>query len=169
MSDPTFDRPLRCCSHCRMAQPLDQFWRDKSTQDGLALQCKLCKGASIAAYYGAHSEAVLARQKTYRDNHLERTRVSFRTWLENNRQRFNDICRETRARHPERHHARVAVGRAVKLGLLLKPSVCSHCQQTVPVEAHHQDYSQPLAVIWLCRPCHRKQDAKLLQEKELSR
>lgn len=41
-----------------------------------------------------------------------------------------------------------AVTRALKMGLLV-PEPCQHCD-SVPTEAHHDDYLQPLAVRWLC-------------------
>ena len=31
---------------------------------------------------------------------------------------------------------------------------------TTKLEAHHTDYSRPLAVVWLCRPCHMLADLK---------
>jgi len=44
---------------------------------------------------------------------------------------------------------------AVKLGILSKPKECSKCGQMKRIEGHHEDYSKPLEVIWLCNPCHQ--------------
>lgn len=34
------------------------------------------------------------------------------------------------------------------------PDNCSKCGAIGPVDGHHEDYSKPLEVLWLCRPCH---------------
>jgi uncharacterized protein (DUF433 family) len=64
------------------------------------------------------------------------------------RQRVDQIIRRTHAR------AREAVGRAICLGVLVRPSACAQCHRPCKPEAHHRDYSRPLDVVWLCRPCH---------------
>jgi len=47
------------------------------------------------------------------------------------------------------------VSRAVKSGLLVKPSACSRCRGgTGRIHAHHDNYSRPLEVRWLCTRCH---------------
>lgn len=55
----------------------------------------------------------------------------------------------------KRARAHRLVKRAVDMGLLFRPRFCSICgasgQQIV---AHHEDYNEPLAVIWVCRRCH---------------
>lgn len=35
----------------------------------------------------------------------------------------------------------------------LIPKNCQDCGSTES-QKHHEDYSKPLDVIWLCRPCH---------------
>lgn len=57
--------------------------------------------------------------------------------------------------NPEKHRARAAVHDAVKSGRLTR-DVCSMCGTGEGVEAHHDDYSQPLAVKWLCVSCHNR-------------
>ncbi len=44
---------------------------------------------------------------------------------------------------------------AIKRGDLVNPGVCEQCQSTAYVEGHHDDYSKPLDVRWLCKSCHR--------------
>jgi MinD superfamily P-loop ATPase len=47
-----------------------------------------------------------------------------------------------------------AVERAVAKGLLVRPSLCDGCGNTCKPHAHHDDYSKPLNVMWLCSSCH---------------
>lgn len=54
--------------------------------------------------------------------------------------------------HRRKHRARVAVRKAVLRGTLSK-APCEGCG-AVKVQAHHDDYSQPLVVRWMCRKCH---------------
>jgi hypothetical protein len=56
-------------------------------------------------------------------------------------------------RYPEKHRARVAVHNAVARGTL-KKEPCEVCGD-VRVQAHHEDYSKPLDVAWLCVRHHR--------------
>lgn len=63
------------------------------------------------------------------------------------------------ARTPEMHRAGEAVRRAIKSGRLERPSMCDRCGGVGPIEAAHHDYEKKLDVAWLCRPCHRRDDA----------
>jgi hypothetical protein len=75
---------------------------------------------------------------------LEVVAKRFRT----SRQRIYQII------HPDRHAARIAVAKALRHGRLVRPDKCQKCPSLGPLEAHHPDYSRPLDVEWLCRPCH---------------
>lgn len=57
-----------------------------------------------------------------------------------------------RRANPERYRAHLAVQRALKSGELVK-GVCEVCADP-NVDGHHDDYSKPLAVRWLCRQHH---------------
>jgi hypothetical protein len=54
-------------------------------------------------------------------------------------------------RHPNQVHAKWLVARALKVGRLLRLP-CEICGARA--QAHHIDYSKPLAVRWLCRTHH---------------
>lgn len=45
----------------------------------------------------------------------------------------------------------------------LKPEPCLRCGSPWP-EKHHPDYSRPLEVVWLCRPCHLKEHRGVFHE-----
>lgn len=47
---------------------------------------------------------------------------------------------------------------AIKSGALV-PEPCDHCGAD-KVEAHHEDYTLPLDVTWLCRRCHNLHHAR---------
>jgi hypothetical protein len=50
--------------------------------------------------------------------------------------------------------------RALRNGVLVRPPACEECGATGRIEGHHPDYDFPLAIEWLCRPCHRKADTR---------
>ena len=57
-----------------------------------------------------------------------------------------------RRANPSRYRAHLAVQRALKSGALVKLP-CEVCADT-NVDGHHDDYSKPLDVRWLCRQHH---------------
>lgn len=59
---------------------------------------------------------------------------------------------EMRRRHPEHYRARRMAERARRSGRLV-PQPCEICG-ALKVEMHHDDYSQPYHVHWLCPTCH---------------
>jgi len=50
--------------------------------------------------------------------------------------------------------ARSLVNSAIITGDIQKDSFCWWCLQNKRTAAHHEDYSKPLEVIWLCGRCH---------------
>ncbi len=55
-----------------------------------------------------------------------------------------------------KERARQRTHRALRKGIILKPARCERCNAK-EIQAHHPNYEQPLAVMWLCAKCHTKE------------
>lgn len=47
------------------------------------------------------------------------------------------------------------IQKQIKMGLIVRPSECSKCFSVGKVVAHHNDYSKPSEITWLCNKCHK--------------
>ena len=70
--------------------------------------------------------------------------------------------KEDRAKHSwslRKARARAAVSRAIRYGLLKRLNRCQNCGAEGYIHGHHTNYHKPLAVQWLCVPCHARTHA----------
>ncbi len=118
----------RICSRCKMVIPIVNFSRDnKSKAGGYQRTCTPCY-------------ALIARKRRAEGRMKEPTYT----------ERLNKL-RRYRQEHPEKAKAHSLVASAIRKGALTRqPCHCGNPRS----EAHHEDYSKPLDVIWLCRKHH---------------
>lgn len=141
---------MKTCSRCRQDKPAEDFHRDNSRPDGLQRTCKPCKTVEARERYRADPAAYAAKQ---------------RAWSSAN----PDAVRAIRARQ-ERDPAHVAARRLVheeiRTGRMVRPVECEQCKTARPTHAHHEDYSRPLDVMFLCEPCHLAVHGKVTRRPE---
>ena len=99
-----------------------------------------------------------------RNDHLrERERTNGRRKYHGRLEHAREVARRKSARRPKPYvasaktTAREKVKSAVRAGIICKPLICPQCRRTVPprlMHAHHEDYSKPLDVVWMCSTCH---------------
>lgn len=81
-------------------------------------------------------------------------REACRRYYENNREAFIE------RRKSIKHLVRQSVIKAIGEGILVRPNRCSECTSVAFCEGHHDDYSKPLDVRWLCISCHQNHHKK---------
>jgi len=59
-----------------------------------------------------------------------------------------------RKNNPEKIKAHGIFQNAVNRDDIIRPAICSGCGVKCRPDGHHEDYSKPLEVTWLCRKCH---------------
>ena len=131
---------MRTGTWCKKIKPLSEFYYDKANGRKYS-QCRTCSNMK-------------RKERYYRD--VEETR---RLKAEEARRNYNPEkelakYRKRYAEHPEQCNARTKLQYAIKTGRVIKPDSCSQCGSTRRVSGHHEDYSKPLEVIWLCQVCH---------------
>lgn len=62
-----------------------------------------------------------------------------------------------RKHQPEKYLARARLNAAVISGKILKPNQCEACGTKEKLHGHHDDYTKPFLVKWLCHECHKKE------------
>ncbi len=96
------------------------------------------------AYRYQNDPKVKKRHKRYQKTEAGKQSVkkSRKKWLEAN---------------AEKRAAHVILGNAVRDGRKVKPDACESCgKNNCRIEGHHEDYTKPLDVFWVCRECHVK-------------
>lgn len=70
------------------------------------------------------------------------------------------ILRKSKAlwikKNAAKRKAQQFLNNAVRDGRKTKSSSCEQCGDNESIHGHHEDYSKPLDVMWLCPLCHSK-------------
>ena len=126
--------------------------------DGHLNKCKECAKRDSRAAKLAKPELYRALDKEYaqRPDVREKARDRARLWARANAHR--NLSAAWRKRNPEATRAHAKVQRALASGKLARLP-CELCGES-RADAHHDDYSAPLDVRWLCRPCHKQEHSR---------
>ena len=130
----------RACSKCKTFKPLAAFGKDKGTRDGLYSSCRECGRAQSLRYRYANLEKVQAKHREY---------------LRANWGRTQENLKRVKERSPEKVLARSRMNNAIRKGILARLP-CEKCGDPKS-QGHHDDYSKPLEVHWMCHRCHMQE------------
>jgi len=102
--------------------------------------------------------------------HPEKRRENGRRWLAANSEYMRQLVRRWRENNPRAVHAHNILNNAIKRGEAVRPDHCSipGCSNPDP-EGHHEDYSKPLDVVWLCVSCHKLLHLRQKEELDMSK
>jgi hypothetical protein len=130
----------KVCKGCSLDLPLGHYYKHKRMLDGHLNYCVDC---------------VKARVNKHRAENLERFHAydRARSVLPTRKNQLAQLASRS-ITDPLRRRAHTMTGNAIRDGKLIRPSTCSQCGKSCKPEAHHDDYSKPLDVRWLCRSCH---------------
>ena len=129
------------CFKCSRVLPISEYYTHPDMSDGHLGKCKDCARADAR-------ETRRNRTDYYREYDRQRAKLRKR------RDQTNATARRRHKAYPEKTAAHNAVTRAIRKGSLARPGQCSNCGVECKPNAHHDDYSKPLDVRWLCRRCH---------------
>jgi hypothetical protein len=102
----------------------------------------------------AEKKARLRKRQRELYGHGER-REYFRRYYAENRERILANSKRWHDDHPDAAKAYGILRRAITNGEVEIPDCCTGCGEEAPLESHHEDYSKPLEVEWLCLSCHK--------------
>jgi hypothetical protein len=113
-------------------------------------------------YRQKNKEAIRLRNNAYNTANREKVREwtykAGRKWRKKHSARFVSMVQTWQDKNREKVSAHYKVRWALQTGTLSRPYRCEHCHKICFPQAHHEDYSKPLEVVWLCPPCHKQAD-----------
>lgn len=128
----------KACPDCGLTKPVNEFYRNKRMADGRYRTCILCARKYNHTYYDRNPEWFADARKRWNS-------------VPGVKERYVGYNQKYRLMYPEKYKARTAVFNAVATGKLERKP-CEVCGATA--QGHHEDYSKPLDVRWLCRKHH---------------
>lgn len=127
---------MKICKLCNASKELSEFYIIKGNKDGLSGSCKDCTKKRISKH---------------RKNNIERIRAYDR---QRGCRQEESYRKEIRKNKPKQYVAQTAVNNAIRAGKLKrKPCEVCGCGNS---HAHHDDYSKPLKVRFLCAMHHKQ-------------
>ncbi len=133
------------CFKCGTVKPVTDFYVHPAMGDGRLRKCKECTKKDVAENYRANRD-YYAEYERQRFQRPERKAAAL------------EYQRRRRDRSPDKYAAHSAVSNAVRDGRLVRKP-CEVCGSEKS-QAHHDDYSRPLDVRWLCRTHHLEHHGK---------
>lgn len=181
---------MKKCKKCGVEKEESEFFKKRERGiEGSCKECRKKElNERIAKNPEAHKEKVRLRSeqrrqteewKEWRKDHQQRKRKEIseksrlyylknksiheksKEWREKNREQYRKSVKEHAKKNPLKVRARKIVSYHVQKGNMTRPSKCSRCLKECKTEAHHEDYTKPLDIVWLCKLCHAEEHRKL--------
>lgn len=127
----------KVCFKCKQEKHLSDFYNHKRMADGHLNKCKECAKADVMKHRIDNIEKI---------REYDRGRGSRKTII---------YQREYRRNNSVKTIARQRAGRAIKSGEITKKP-CEVCGAKERIEMHHEDYHNPLDVVFLCSIHHKR-------------
>jgi hypothetical protein len=149
--------PRKQCAGCGVFFPASgEFFYQYNTRGGtLTSKCKECIKAAVKARYESDPEKIRAYEASRA--RLPHRKNAATLYQREHREETNETKRRWYARNKEKKAANVKVKRAVDAGRLVRQP-CEVCGVS-ETQAHHDNYSKPLEVRWLCTKHHGEHHA----------
>lgn len=122
------------CPTCKETKSITEYYKSKQTPDNLCGVCMLCHRDASKKYEKSEKGRITALRKAKRMHR----------------------------KFPEKMRAREKLRYAVYSGKIARPEKCDNCSKSCIPDGHHEDYSEPYTVDWLCDPCHKLKHGKLI-------
>lgn len=155
--------PAKCCKTCGETKPLSEYYDHPKARDGHLNECKAC-----VRERSRRNTQRLLMDAAWVEKELERQRIKQRK----KKPPVDPVAkREAMKRysekHPEKKIAHQIAGNAIRDGRL-KRQPCFVCGDENS-QAHHEDYSKPLDVIWYCTKHHAERHVEIRRIQRMMR
>ena len=145
---------IKTCFKCNEEKALTEFYKHKQMADGYIGKCKECNKADVRCNYANNTPHYKEydRVRALLPHRKEAAKEYQKT--EAGKASIAKCSVKYREQNPLKRSAHMIVGNAVRDGRLNKATACEVCKEPSKLHGHHDDYSKPLSVRWLCSPCH---------------
>jgi len=153
---------MKACFKCGLIKPLSEFYAHPRMADGHLNKCKVCTRKDTAHRVELLSKTDIGWVEAELKRHREKSAIARLLGRKPDKliTARGKIAWQQRNKHKRTAHGMVR--RAIKTGRLTRQP-CEMCGAT-STQAHHDDYSKPLDVRWLCvkhhNEVHREINAK---------
>ena len=146
----------KICKRCKKEKNINEFGKDNAQRDGKRYICKVCDRESSRKRYALNKEKKLEVGRQYYKNNRKKRLESVARYRKTERGKFL-IRKRSKEYYRKNRHKALARGKLnyeIRVGRM-KKGVCAVCGDT-NTHGHHEDYSKPLEVIWLCKKHHQE-------------
>lgn len=145
----------KCCLSCNQIKQIVDFYKHPGMADGHLNKCSECCKRDVKK----HREENLEYYKNYDrkrnslPHRIEARNIYQKTIQGKNAGRKAKI--KWKMNNLDRRAAHVIFGNAIKKGQIIKKP-CEICGSVYRIHGHHDDYTKPLEVKWLCSKHHKE-------------
>lgn len=135
---------MKLCRDCNSTLQNEFFHKREASIDGLSAKCKKCQSKYDKSRLNKPSRVAARNAYALTGEGIASANKSKSLWAK---------------RNPLKHQAITDAGNAIRNGKI-KKEPCEICGAWSSLHAHHDDYSKPLSIRWLCSKHHRSWHAK---------
>ena len=147
---------MKVCRECNIDKPLTEFYKHERMADGHLNKCIPCVKSRVNKHREVHLEKIREYDKKRANKpHRVQARKDYQK-TEAGKLAAKKTRATYRKKYPMAYVAHVITGNAIRDGKLFPETSCSVCNSTEKIEGHHDDYTKPMDVRWLCEKCHKE-------------
>ena len=154
---------MKHCPRCNKTKEDSEFY--KRNNGYLRSHCIECTKKQHKKYNKTYTYKKAKPRSEMTEEEVSESRKLDKYYRQKTREARNARHQAYKKRNRHKMKAHRLVAEAIEEGTLQRPDTCSKCGKAGIIEGHHEDYSLPLDVVWLCTGCHGARHSEIYQER----